>query len=243
MNGRLLSGIVAFMVLVPVTAGVLISEQIVGKSGTQDAAVGPQDALGGLQYVRIKRKDNLTKMGFDEGEVTRILGRIDSFEKRWNVGDPVRDVIALLLDQTDDLSLLENAFCGRVSPARYTALQLLVQDTNGELRARELEALPRFETMGWYDIDRPLRVASAIDQIENREIDATRMGLAAILARQIPLVLDRKAPWGPTLFNNWSWPAVQKKWPGVEAKLEAYIATLHLVLENVTGDGGMCRTE
>ena len=147
MNARLLSGIVAFLVLVPVTAGLLISEQIVGKSGSEDAAIGPQDALGGLQYVRIQRKENLTKMGFDEAEVSNIAGRIESLEKQWNVGDPVRDVIALLLDQTDDLSLLENAFCGRVSPARYTALQLLVQETNGELRVRELATLPRFETM------------------------------------------------------------------------------------------------
>ncbi len=243
MNGRLLSAIVAFLVLVPVTAGLLITEQVVGKAGTEEAAAGPSDGLSGLQYVRIQRKDNFTKMGFDEGQVTDILAKMEGFEKKWNIGDPVRDTIALLLDQTDDLSLLENAFCGRVSPARYTALQLLVEDQNGELRVRDLDALPRFESMGWYDSDRPMRVASAVDQIANRQPDATRMGLAAVLARQIPLVLEGQAPWGQSLFDNWSWTAVKKKWPGVQAKLEVYVATMHLVLENVTGDGGLCRTQ
>ncbi|GDX79087.1 hypothetical protein LBMAG42_08980 [Deltaproteobacteria bacterium] len=243
MNGRLIAAIVAFLVLVPVTAGLLITEQVVGKTGTEEAAAGPTDMLSGLQYVRIQRKDNLTKLGFDEGEAAGILTRMEGYEKKWNIGDPVRDTVALLLDQTDDLALLENSLCGRVSPARYTALQLLVEDQNGELRVRDLDALPRFESMGWYDTDRPMRVASAIDQIENREPDATKMGLAAVFARQIPMVLDRQSPWGPTMFNNWSWAAVKKKWPGVQAKLEAYVATMHLVLENVTGDGGLCRTQ
>ncbi len=243
MSGRLISGIVALLVLLPVSAGLLLSEQVAVRTSTDAAAAKPLDPLATLQYVPSLRRENILKMGFSEAETESILTRVTTLEKKLNIGVENEDVIRFLIDQTDELTVLENALCGRTNPARYTALQLLVEEQGDELRLRDLGGLPNFEVMDWYAKDRPISLVPTLEQVANREPDATRMGLAAALARQVPAALARTAPWGQSLWNNWSYPSVLKKWPGVSGKLEAYVATLHLVLESVTGDGGMCRTQ
>jgi hypothetical protein len=242
-NGRLMSGIVALLVLVPVSAGLLMSEQVAVRSATDAAVAKPLDPLAALQFVPSQRKENLLKMGFDEAETAEVLTRIGTLERKLNIGVDNEDVIRFLIDQTDELTVLENALCGRTNPARYTALQLLVEQKGDELRVRDLSALPSFEVMAWYAADRPIALVPVLEQVANREPDATRMGLAAALVREVPAALSRTPPWGQSLWNNWSYPGVIKKWPGVSGKLQAYAATLHLVLENVTGDGGLCRTQ
>jgi len=243
MNGRLIAGVVALVVLFPVTAGLLFDEQIAGAVGEQAAEGAIVDPLGGLQFVKGKRESNLEQMGFAAAEVAEIVTRVETLERKLSIGDPANDVIKLLIDKTDDQTILENGLCGRSNPARYTALQLLVEEQGEELRVRDLFALPGFEVMGWYAKDRPVAMVPVIELVENREADATRMGLGAVFARQVPTVLEGKAPWGPALFRNWSWDDVRKKWPGVDGKVQAYVANLHLLLENVTAEGGLCRTD
>lgn len=243
MTGRLIAGIVALLVLVPVSAGLLLSEQVAALSTTEAAVAKPLDPLASLQYVPSLRKENIVKFGFTEAAADEVVGRIATLEKKLNIGVENEDVIRFLIDQTEELSVLENALCGRTNPARYTALQLLVEEQGDELRLRDLTGLPSFEVMDWYAKDRPISLVPALEQVANRQPDATRMGLAAAFARQVPAALDRTPPWGQSLWGNWSYEGVLKKWPGVSGKLQSYVATLHLVLENVTGDGGLCRTQ
>ncbi len=243
MNGRLVAALVALMVLVPVTGGLLYDEKIAARTDVADAAVAIGDPLAALKFVPSQRESNFAAMGFDAKQVGEILTRVGALEKRLNIGDPAQDTIRVLIDQTDDPTIMENSLCGRASPARYTALQLLVEEDGEELRVRDLSGMPNFEVQDWYSRDRPFALVTGIELVENREPDATRMGLGAVFARQVPMVLDRKPPWGPALFKNWSWEKVKDKWPGVEGKVQAYAALLHLTLENVTGDGGLCRTD
>lgn len=242
-NLRFVSGIVALVVLFPVAAGLLFDEQIAGASAEVAQQEAIVDALGGLQFVRGRRDSNLKQLGFDDKEVAEVVTRIDTLEKKLKIGDPAEDTIRALLERTDDQTILENAFCGRTNPARYTALQLLVTEDRDELKVLDLASQPAFETQEWYAKDRPTSMLEVIELIENREPDATKMGLAAVFARQVPTVLEGKAPWGPALWRNWSWDSVKKRWPGADGKVQAYVAILHLVLENVTGEGGLCRTE
>lgn len=243
MNARLIAGVVALLVLMPITAGLLFDEQIAGQASGEADAAPIVDPLGGMQFVKGRREANLSQMGFDDTQVAEILKVIGTQEKRLHIDEPNDDVIRSLIDKTDDQTILENAFCGRSNPSRYTALQVLVEEQGDELRVRDLVALPAFELMGWYSKDRPTAMIPVIELIENREPDATRMGLGAVFARQVPTVLEGKAPWGPALWRSWSWDGVKKRWPGVEGKVHAYVANMHLVLENVTGEGGLCRTE
>ncbi len=243
MNGRLIAALVALMVLVPVTGGLLYDEKIAARTDVADAAIAIGDPLADLKFVPGQRETNFAAMGFDAKEVAEILTRVETLTKRLNIGEPALDTIRALIDQTDDPTILENGLCGRASPARYTALQLLVEESGEELVVRDLTGMPNFEVQDWYSRDRPFALITAIELVENREADATRMGFGAVFARQVPMVLERKRPWGPALFKNWSWDGVKDKWRGVDGKVQAYAALLHLTLENVTGDGGLCRTD
>lgn len=243
MNGRLISGFVALLVLAPVAAGLLFGEEFVSSKETVVAAATALDPLAALVYARSSRDENVKKMGFDDAQTAKVIDFMAAAEKKLSIGDPDHDVFMILLQQTDDAQLLENALCGRLKPARYTALQLLVEEEQGELKMLDLTGVPRFEPQEWYDKDMPVRIASDLDIVPNRQADATRMGLAAVFARQVTTALDHQAPWGQSLFSGWSWDGVKKKWPAVEDKVERYVATFHLLMENVTADGGFCRTQ
>ncbi len=243
MNGRLVSGFVALLVLVPVTLGLLMSETHLDPKQEAAAAASTADALSTLVYMSSARQGNLTTLGFDDKQAAKVLEYLDAYSRKLSTDDPEKSIIGRLLAATDDTEGLENALCGRVDPARYTALQLLVEEQQGNLRVRDLSSLPRFDKQSWYDKDHPTSLAGALDVIPDRQPDATRMALGAVFARQVTTALDHRAPWGQGLFNGWSWDEVVKSWPGTEEKVERYVALFHLVMENVNADGGFCRTQ
>ena len=241
MTGRLVAALIALLVLMPLTAGLLFKEEFVTK---KEASAGPAaaiDPLSVLVYTPSSRDTNVKKMGFDDAQTTKVLGYMESFAKRLNLGAE-NDTIDALLARADDSTVLEDALCGRLTPSRYGALQLLVKEDQGELRVLDLAGIPGLDPQDWYDKDRPARLATEIDAIAGRQDDATRMAFGAVFARKVDAALKHESPWGQSIFAGWSWTSLAKQWPAVEDKVERYVATLHLLLENVTADGGFCRT-
>jgi hypothetical protein len=242
-NGRLLSGFIAMLVLTPVAVGLLVVETPAPPAKVVAEAATEVDKLSGLVYVPATREENLRKMGLKDAQVEGVKKEIEARSRRWKTDDVTASDLTRLIQVTEDAQLLEDSLCGRETPARYSALRILVEDGTKGLEVRALENLPRLEAADWYDKERPARLAAELDIVPNREPDALPMALAAVFARQVTPALDHQSPWGRSVLDSWNWDSVLKKWPEVEGKIDRYLATFILVMENVTADDGFCRTQ
>lgn len=245
MNGRLIAGVLFCMVAGAVNAVMFWAEEVEPGPKKAKALSGPSDRLAELQYNPSARENNFKRMGFDPVQVGKITTEIAGLEQRLHLGDPARNQIAYLVENTDEGGPMENAFCGRYAelPSRYAAMEFLVEESQGELRVRDLAQMNQFDAQAWFAAGRVGAIVGRVELVEERHEDATRMGLAAALAREAGSVLEGKAPWGASMWNNWSWEGVLKKYESVGAKTIRYAAIMHLVLESTNGEGGLCRTE
>jgi hypothetical protein len=245
MTPRLIAGVIFCMIAGATTVGMVLAEEIEPGPQKAKAVGGPTDALAGLQYNPSARESNFKSMGFDAGQITKIMAEISGLEQRLHIGQAGSDQIAYLIEQTDDSNAIENAFCGRYAelPSRYAAMEFLVDESQGELRVRDLAQMNQFDAQDWWGSAHALSVVAAVELVSERHEDATRMGLAAVLARQAEAVTAGKAPWGTSLWNNWSWEDCAKRYESVGSKLIRYAASMHLVLENANGEAGICVTE
>ena len=245
MNGRLIAGVVFCMVAAAVNIGMLWGEELEPGPKKAKATSGPSDALAELQYVPSDREANFKKMGFDPAQISTIMTEISGLEQRLHLGDKEKDQIAYLIDNTDEGRPMENAFCGRYTelPGRYAAMEFLVEESQGELRVRDLAQMNQFDGQDWFAGGQVSAVVSKVELVAERHEDATRMGIAAVLAREADSVLEGKAPWGASMWNNWAWEGVVKKYESIGSKVMRYAAIMHLVLESTNGEGGLCRTE
>lgn len=245
MTGRLVAGIVFLIVLCGANVAMLMAEEIEPGPTKAKAEAAPVDQLAGLQYISSARPANLKAMGLDSSQADATMAEMGALEQRLHLGQGEKDQIRFLLDNTEDIGPIENAFCGRSPqlPSRYAALAFLVEEKQGELRVRDLAGMNTFDEQEWAAKARISTLVQQIEFIEARQEDATRMGFAAVLAAQTETAIKGDAPWGTSLWNNWSWESVKKKYESVESKVVRYTAVMHLVLEATNGEGGMCRTE
>lgn len=222
----------------------LFDEEIVQPDAVTQKEQRRQDALFGMGFSAAEREGNLGKMGFGPDEVKSILARIGDLEEKYKVKDPNLNQIAVRIESADDQDGLAAAFCGTGStlPVRYAALAYLVEERDGRLKAVEVDEKSAFQFEEWA---RAARIQAAYEEGEltkDRKEDATRMVLAAILARDEGTLLERKSPWGGGFLSGWSWSDVKKKHPGIDKRLQDYVAVLHLALETANAEGGLCST-
>ena len=245
MNGRLIAGVMFCLVAAAVNVGMLWGEELEPGPKKAKAISGPSDALAELQYNPSDREANFKRMGFDPVQISSIMSELSGLEQRLHIGDATRDQIAYLIDNTDEGGPIENAFCGRYAelPGRYAAMEFLIEESQGELRVRDLAQMNQFDAQDWFAGGQVTAVVGRVELVADRHEDATRMGLAAVMARQGDSVMEGKAPWGASMWNNWSWDGVVKKYESAGSKVIRYAAIMHLVLESTNAEGGMCRTE
>lgn len=233
------------MVVSAVNIGMLWGEEVEPGPKKARASSGPSDALADVQYNPSARESNFKRMGFDPTQVSTIMSEISGLEQRLHLGDPARNQVIYLVENTDEGGPMENAFCGRYAelPSRYASLEFLIEESQGELRVRDLAQMNQFDAQDWFAGGRVSAVVSRVEVVAERHEDATRMGLAAVLTRDQDSVLAGKAPWGASMWNNWSWEGVIKKYESAGSKVMRYAAIMHVVLESTNGEGGLCRTE
>ena len=81
-------------------------------------------------------------------------------------------------------------------PVRYAAMKFLMIDRGSGIRAADLDEVSSLELQQWAKAARIEAVYEMVEVQVERKDDATRMGLAAIIAGAdaVDLVLTKKAP-------------------------------------------------
>lgn len=227
----------ALFIVVCINAYLLATEQIVQSEAQVWHTQVTEDPLLELQYTRGSRETNLQDFGLPNDLVVRTLDRIRDLEDR------DKERIVLMLDDAPEPTELYDAVCGETSQRRprYGALHFLVEDKAGLRRARPIRRVTSLDEQEWAKLSPIQAIYDHVELAEERQPDATLMGIAGILLGKEEDVLNNYAPWGRGLAGTWSWKRVVKENPSVEERVVEYFALMHLVLELAQDEGGLCR--
>lgn len=236
-------GLISFAAMA-FNAFLLRNEEVVAPDARTKAETRAEDVLFGMRFNAAEREANVGRMGFGPDEIKQVLARIGDLEEKYKVKDPTFNQIAVRIEAADDQDGLAAAFCGTGStlPVRYAAFPYLVEERDGKLKAVDVEMISSFQRGDWASQARIEPAYEAGDRTKERKEDATRMVMAAILARDEESLLEHRSPWGGGFLSGWSWDGVKKKHPGVQQRLVDYVALLHLTLETANAEGGLCST-
>ncbi len=225
----------------------LFNEEIVLPDAVTKADEKAQDAMFGMRFIAPEREPNFLAMGFDDDEVKAILKQVGTLEEKYKIKDPKFNQIAVKIESTDDIDAMSEAFCGAAAtiPVRYAAMPYLLKERDGQLKVVDVEEISSFERNEWAKTARIATAYTEADLTEDRKArkeDATRMVLAAVIARDEETLIAHQSPWGSGFLSGWSWEGVKKKHKGVGVRLLDYAALMHLVLETAHAEGGLCST-
>ena len=191
-----------------------------------------------LVYTSSARRANLEFYGLPDALVESTLKKIQMYESRYD--GKVKEGLANI--STEDLDDVEDALCARHqdrSP-RYSAMLVLISDEKGRRDIIDLDRRLQLKAQDWADVGKAdvVTVFEAVELNEDREADATLMGVAALLTENEQKVYDGAKPWGSGL--TWSWSTVVEDNPGIDKRIERYFALTIYVLEQVNAEGGLC---
>jgi hypothetical protein len=237
--GLILFGALGFNVFL------LADEEILPADAKTKAETRQQDILYGMQHTVAQREGNFVKMGFEPDEVKELLKRVNTLEEKYRVKEPTFNLVSVRIEGTDDEDALAAAFCrtGSTLPVRYSAMPFLLEQRDGKLKTVDLQEISSFQYGEWGKAARIQAAYEEGDLTKDRKEDAPRMVMAAILAADEATLIEHASPWGGGfLGGGWSWKAVQEKHRGVKTLLIDYVASLHLVLETASAEGGLCST-
>ncbi len=196
-----------------------------------------EDPLLDLRYVKAERENNFKAFGLPDAMVKRTVERARRIEEMHE------QKLRLLLQDAAEPVLLADALCGD-SPTirpRYAGVRFFVEQDASVRRPINLQRVSQLERQDW-SVTSPIEeVYNTLELVEDRQEDATLMGVAAILLGREQDAMDRHKPWGRSLVTGaWSWKLVKKEAPQVEDYLVQYFALLHVAAEMAQADDGIC---
>lgn len=184
------------------------------------------------------REKDFVAWGLDEAQVVEALkktrGLEDMHEKR----------IQAWFNNPSEPEELRDYICGDAGKKpRYWGLALLVTEDASGQRRRVINPgkIQELEEQDW-SLKAPINeVYRTLELSLERKDDATRMGVAALMAGEEDLALEGVKPFGSGLVGSWSWKGAAALSPGLEERVITYFALLHLVLEEAWSEQGFCR--
>ncbi|MEC7948160.1 MAG: hypothetical protein VX265_11385 [Myxococcota bacterium] len=197
-----------------------------------------EDPLFDLQYLPARRMPNFqASYGLPAPLADRAVDRAAMLDDEY--GRKLR----LMLRDSEDPTRLLDAICGSTSESRprYAMLRYLVVQEGRERVPLDLKRVSSLELQEWGVLAPIDTVYEMVEFADDRNPDATLMGIAAILAGQEEKVTKSQAPWGSGgLGRTWDWEQVVKEHPGIDTKVVEYVALMHVATEIAQAADGLC---
>ena len=137
---------------------------------------------------------------------------------------------------------LADALCGSTDQVRprYGALAFLVEGKGTRRGPVDMRQASILERQDW-SLASPIQaVFEKAELSDGRQKDATVMALSAIFEGQEEKVIQRERPWGRPATNQWSYEKVKSEFLGVESRVIAYLALMHVTVEIAQSSDGIC---
>lgn len=243
MNWRVIWMVILLFVGLGANAFAVLTEEVELPDAKALAQSRDEDPLIDMKFNSTSREQNFQRMGFAEDEVKKIMQKVVSLEERHQVRtDPANNRVRMCIEQADDQDAINVAFCGTEStlPVRYAAMAYLVVLKGDERRVVEFDEISAFKRQEWFSTSPVASVYNKAELTRDREPDAVRMALAAVLGKDEELLINQQAPYGRGLFNAWSWAKANDNHPGLHQRVLDYVATFQLVMEVAFTEDGLC---
>ncbi len=233
--------VAAALIIALVSNGVLAAaEKVLPPQKSTNASVVIKDRnLDDIYFVADDRRGNFERFGMPADLADRAVAAAKKMKKER--GEAFRSV----LNNQEDL--LAAAFCQSASPpTRYAAMSVLVIPDGDVRRVLEPMEISELEGQDWYAAGRVNDVYQKLEFADEAtyHMDATFMGIAAILLAEEEKVITQEFPWGKgTLSSAWTLGGLQDtyKGKGINDRMVNYMATMHVFAELANEEGGICR--
>lgn len=215
----------------------LISRETITKSEEQTTdPLKRIDALRDIVYAKSDRAKNFELFGLDEAGVKAAVKQAS------NIEDDYGSKIKQLLADAGEPIALADALCGSTDQVRprYGALAFLVEGKGTRRGPVDMRQASILERQDW-SLASPIQaVFEKAELSDGRQKDATVMALSAIFEGQEEKVIQRERPWGRPATNQWSYEKVKSEFLGVESRVIAYLALMHVTVEIAQSSDGIC---
>lgn len=206
-----------------------------------DPSVIPSDRiLTDMIFVPENRRDNFKMMGMSDDMADKAVAMSKrEYKER-------KEMLQSVLKTQEDL--LGRIFCKSADPpTRYAALSVLVVPDGGGRRALQASEIAELAGQDWY-AQAPVRdvyVQLELADDGDYNVDATVMGVSALILGEQDKVINREYPWGKanSLTNGWSFSGVQSKYQSkkINDTLIDYFAVMEIMTEIARQENGICR--
>lgn len=196
-----------------------------------------EDPLIEIRYVKANRESNFKAFGMSEEMVKATFDRTRRLEEHYT------DKLKLMIQDAAEPVLLGDALCGD-SPTirpRYAATRFFIEQEQTVRRPIDLRRATLLERQDW-SVTSPIdAVYASLELIEDRQEDATIMGVAAIILGQEQDAIDRHKPWGRSLVTGgWSYDTLKDQHRNIDEYLVKYFALMHVAAEMAQAEEGIC---
>lgn len=195
------------------------------------------DKLASMRFLPAEREANFTAFGLDPDQVSAAEREARS------IAENHRERIEQWLDVAEDREGLQHDLCttDNALRPRYNALRWLILTQGEERMVLTAGATQTIKPQPWAATSTVAEIYDRRERVSSPPDDAPRMVVAAVLANKEESALRGLQPWGNPDSGGWSWKEVDKRHPGISAKVVKYFALFHVVKEIADSDGGLCR--
>ena len=191
------------------------------------------DQLRDISYRKGNRKENFEAFGLTDEEVDRALSRAKEVETK------EKKIIENLSSPPGDIELLVDSLCGHSSDIRprYATLRYAVRIRGDKREPMDMRKI-KFASQDWVDGLALKDMYATVELRKDPYIDSTVMMIAAILAGEEELLVERQPPFGRG--SDWSWKKAKREFTGIEDAVIEYLAHMHVIIEVAQGIDGIC---
>ncbi|MEZ4318028.1 MAG: hypothetical protein R3F61_11010 [Myxococcota bacterium] len=227
--------VLALIVALMLNAALVYRERIPDLEVKETVAL-EDEPLRHMTYAANTRLQNFTEMGLDEELAQRaanLAAGLQSNRARY---------MKMLEDQALDVG---DAFCPSSSklPQPYAAMRFLVLQEGGRRDVIDgHNALFQFEVQPWFEKEGgALPVYNTMERTASRRLDATLMGVSAVLLGREQEAVNQRGPWATGFLNGGSFSTIESESPAIRQTTAEYFALMHYITELANEQDGICR--
>lgn len=231
-------GVVFGLLLTSTVACGLVGVEGLPRRESDDTTNIVDEPLRGITFTASLRRENFAAMGLEREDAEEAAEMaVALFNLKGKGFEEMLDTQA---------AEVSDAFCPEPSrlPTPYGAMEWLVEENSGVRGVVTGERLLELDKQPWFAIQNSARpVYDALEARKDRALNASVMGIAALIAKRETEALDRSGPWSRSRWAAGSFSSLVADDLALRQKTLRYLALMHVLTEIARKPDGICQSD